>query len=51
MREVRHFDPMHLLSHIGRIFVYIVLPLIVGAIVFVAILAALGMAHVSVSFG
>jgi type III secretory pathway component EscR len=38
---------MHLLSQAARFFVYVILPFVVGAIVFVAILAALGMAHVS----
>jgi hypothetical protein len=38
---------MHLLSQVGRFFVYVVLPLFVGAILFIAILAALGMARVS----
>jgi hypothetical protein len=38
---------MHVLGQAARFFGYVVLPFLVGAIVFIAILAALGMARVS----
>jgi hypothetical protein len=40
-----------LLVWVERLFVYVVVPLVVGATVFIAILAALEMAQVHVSFG